>query len=82
MMPGFLLQAGDLALVGGRLTYKYDPVALARETPNLDAAVGDAADVVTISLFGWGTRSDGSRGYAARVLVLHGQELFNLPVGP
>ncbi|HUG38371.1 MAG TPA: hypothetical protein VML54_15540, partial [Candidatus Limnocylindrales bacterium] len=35
MMPGFVLDSGDLA-PASRLTYRYDPVALARDFPNLD----------------------------------------------
>ena len=37
-----------------------------------------AADVVTVSLFGEGTDSDGQPSYAARVVTLHGPEFLNL----
>ncbi len=72
MMPGFLLQANQLSASAGALSYRYDPVTLARDFPNLD--LNPPADVITISLFGQTANSS----YAARVLVLHGQEFFNL----
>jgi hypothetical protein len=81
MMPGFLLQTNALTSSGERLTYRYDPVGLAREIPVLDVdrfGTPQAVDVVTISLFAAGTQADGSPTFAARVLALHGQELLNL----
>jgi uncharacterized protein (TIGR03437 family) len=76
MMPGFLLQTNQLAASGGALSYHYDPATLARDFPNLD--LNPPADVVTISLFGQTTNAQGQPSYAARMLVLHGQEFFNL----
>jgi uncharacterized protein (TIGR03437 family) len=76
MMPGFLLQTNQLSASSGALTYRYDPVTLARDFPNLD--LNPPADVITISLFGQTTNAQGQPSYAARVLVLHGQEFFNL----
>src|SRR5262249_29248128 len=65
-------------------TYRYDPVALARDFPNLDVSVGccepEAADLITVSLFASGRRADGSAVHAARVIALHGQELLSLSV--
>jgi hypothetical protein len=42
----------------------------------------EAADVITISLFASGTAPDGTPVHAARILVLHGAELINLPHPP
>ncbi len=75
MMPGFLLQTNQGAASAGSLSYRYDPATLARDFPNLD--LNPPADVITISLFGQTTDSEGRVSYAARVLVLHGQELLN-----
>lgn len=85
MMPGFLLQSGELPVSQGRLSYRYDPVSLAKEVPVLDVLRNNrpqAADVVTISLLVWGTGPDGNPVYATRTLVLHGQELFNTAQAP
>ncbi|MGH9855011.1 MAG: hypothetical protein ACREBD_34710, partial [Blastocatellia bacterium] len=76
MMPGFLLQTNQLTASAGALSYRYDPATLARDFPNLD--LNPPADVITISLFGQTTNAQGQPSYAARVLVLHGQEFFNL----
>ncbi|MGH8694757.1 MAG: hypothetical protein ACREVM_11080, partial [Burkholderiales bacterium] len=72
MMPGSLLQTNQLTASAGALSYRYDPATLARDFPNLD--LNPPADVITISLFGQTANST----YAARMLVLHGQEFFNL----
>jgi uncharacterized protein (TIGR03437 family) len=66
-MPGFLLETRALA---GPLRYRFDPVALARDFPNLDVPL---ADVVTISLFA---------NHQARVLVYHGEEFFQTDQTP
>jgi uncharacterized protein (TIGR03437 family) len=80
MIPGFLLQTNQLAASAGALSYRYDPATLARDFPNLD--LNPPADVITLSLFGQTTNAQGQPSYAARVLVLHGQEFFNLtPTG-
>ncbi len=76
MMPGFLLQTNQLTAAAGALSYRYDPATLARDFPNLD--LNPPADVVTISLFGQTTNAQGQPSFAARMLVLHGQEFFNL----
>ena len=87
MMPGFLLQTNSLSNSAGSISYRYDPETLARDFPNLDFKtrnqVGELilvppGDVITISLFGQTTNAQGQTSYAARVLVLHGQEFFNL----
>ncbi|HEY3128583.1 MAG TPA: hypothetical protein VGL91_03935 [Acidobacteriota bacterium] len=78
MMPGFLLQTGELPSGGASLSFRYDPATLARDFPNLDQ--DPPADVVTITLFASGTDTKGNPGYAARVLTLHGQQLYNLPM--
>jgi uncharacterized protein (TIGR03437 family) len=67
MMPGFLLETRALQ---GPLRYRFDPVALARDFPNLDVPL---ADVVTISLFA---------NHQARVLVYHGEEFFQTDQTP
>ncbi len=80
MMPGFLLESREINLSSESFTYRYDPVTLARDFPNLDVESDEepeAADVISISLFGSGTGADGKPAYAARVLVLHGEELLN-----
>ena len=76
MMPGFLLQTNQITATAGALAYRYDPATLARDFPNLD--LNPPADVITLSLFGQTTNAQGQTSYAARVLVLHGQEFFNL----
>ena len=76
MMPGFLLQTNQLTASAGALSYRYDPTTLARDFPNLD--LNPPADVITISLFGQTTNAQGQPSYAARMLVLHSQEFFNL----
>jgi uncharacterized protein (TIGR03437 family) len=76
MMPGFLLRTNQLTASAGALAYRYDPATLARDFPNLD--LNPPADVITISLFGQTTNAQGQPTCAARMLVLHGQEFFNL----
>ncbi len=86
LIPGVVLEDGALAVEANGLTYDYDPVGLAVGVPILDVerdGVPVAADVVTVSLFGQGTDSDGQPSYAARVVTLHGPEFLNLtPVAP
>ena len=86
LMPGVVLEDGSLAVEANGLTYDYDPVGLAAGVPILDVernGVPVAADVVTVSLFGQGTDSEGQPSYAARVVTLHGAEFLNLtPVAP
>ena len=81
LMPGVVLEDGPLTVEANGLTYDYDPVGLAAGVPILD--VDPAADVVSVSLFGQGTDSEGQPSYAARVVTLHGPEFLNLtPVAP
>ena len=86
LMPGVVLEDGALLVRNNGLTYDYDPVGLAAGVPILDVernGVPVAADVVTVSLFGQGTDSEGQPSYAARVVTLHGPEFLNLtPVAP
>ena len=86
LTPGVVLEDGALTVRNNGLTYDYDPVGLAVGVPILDVErFGNpvAADVVTVSLFGEGTDSDGQPSYAARVVTLHGAEFLNLtPVAP
>ena len=86
LMPGVVLEDGPLSVRNNRLTYDYDPVGLAAGVSILDVErFGEpvAADVVTVSLFGEGTDSEGQPSYAARVVTLHGAEFLNLtPVAP
>ena len=86
LMPGVVLEDGPLTVSSNGLTYDYDPVGLAAGVPILDVERFDqpvAADVVTVSLFGQGTDSEGQPSYAARVVTLHGPEFLNLtPVAP
>ena len=86
LMPGAVLEDGPLTVGSHGLTYDYDPVGLASGVPILDVERNGqpvAADVVTVSLFGQGTDSDGQPSYAARVVTLHGSEFLNLtPVAP
>ena len=81
LMPGVVLEDGALLVRNNGLTYDYDPVGLAAGVPILDVernGVPVAADVVTVSLFGQGTDSEGQPSYAARVVTLHGPEFLNL----
>ena len=86
LIPGTVLEDGSLTVRSNGLTYDYDPVGLAAGVPMLDVEYEGrplAADVVTVSLFGEGTDSDGQPSYAARVVTLHGAEFLNLtPVAP
>ncbi len=86
LIPGVVLEDGALAVEANGLTYDYDPVGLAAGVPILDVerfGVPVAADVVTVSLFGEGTDSEGQPSYAARVVTLHGPEFLNpTPVAP
>ena len=86
LMPGVVLEDGPLTVSSNGLTYDYDPVGLAAGVPILDVERDGrpvAADVVTVSLFGQGTDSEGQPSYAARVVTLHGPEFLNLtPVAP
>jgi hypothetical protein len=76
-MPGFILETRDLNVSGGNLVYRYDPVALSRDFPNLDT--NPPADVVAVTMFASITDSAGRSSYAARILTLRGTEL---PVPP
>ena len=86
LTPGVVLEDGSLTVRNNGLTYDYDPVDLAAGVPILDVERFDepvAVDVVTVSLFGQGTDSEGQPSYAARVVTLHGAEFLNLtPVAP
>ena len=86
LMPGVVLEDGSLTVRNNGLTYDYDPVGLAAGVPILDVErFGQpvVADVVTVSLFGQGTDSEGQPSYAARVVTLHGPEFLSLtPVAP
>ena len=62
LMPGVVLEDGSLTVRNNGLTYDYDPVGLAAGVPILDVERNGqpvAADVVTVSLFGQGTDSEG-----------------------
>ena len=76
LMPGFILETGSLSGSGGKLNYQYNPTALSSNFPNLDVGFLGAADLITVTLFGSGTNPDGTPAFAARVVTLHGQELF------
>ena len=86
LIPGVVLEDGSLTVRNNGLTYDYDPVGLAAGVSILDVERDGrpvAADVVTVSLFGEGTDSDGQPSYAARVVTLHGPEFLSLtPVAP
>ena len=86
LIPGVVLEDEPLSVRNNGLTYGYDPVGLAAGVPILDVERNGqpvAADVVTVSLFGEGTDSEGQPHYAARVVTLHGPEFLNLaPVAP
>ncbi len=74
MMPGFRLDEKELAIQNGAAHISYSPFHYNQVFTMLD---NDLVDVITISLFG---RVAGGAldGYAARVLTLHGPDLFNL----
>jgi hypothetical protein len=87
-MPGFVLEQRNFAASGRRFSHRYDPAALAGDFPNLDVSRFNrpvAADVITLTLFGVGEDAQGKPVHAARVVVLHGIELFatvDLPPSP
>ncbi len=76
LMPGFLLEN----LSSSSFTYRYDPVALGHDFPNLDPPQeGDGAagfDMVNMSLLASGTDNGGQPRYRARQLLLRGADLF------
>jgi hypothetical protein len=74
MMPGFILETRNVSPSGGNLSYRYDPVSLSRDFPNLDTDF--PADLITVTLFAPVTDSAGQPLYAARMLVLHGPDLL------
>lgn len=76
-MPGFVLDDRGAVAEGRRFSYTYDPLALARDFPNLDASMfGQAVDVITVTLYAQGVDAEGDPAHAATVLVLHGTELY------
>jgi hypothetical protein len=78
-MPGFVLENVSAAAAGRRFSYQYDPLTLSAEFINLDALRfnrAEAADRITVTLFGKGEDGEGNPVYAARVIVLHGVERF------
>lgn len=74
MMPGFVLKSEAVASSNGQLTVQYDPVALSRDFPNLDADQS-GGDVVTLTMFD-------PESVAARVIALHGLKIYNPPQVP
>lgn len=76
MMPGFVLTSGELTRTTTTLAYTHAAGALAVDFPNLDT--NPPADVVTVTLFGSGTDAAGRPASAARILVLHGSDLYNV----
>ncbi|MEK6374264.1 MAG: hypothetical protein AABO58_16375 [Acidobacteriota bacterium] len=73
-MPGFILEEGTTAA----LAYTYDAQRLAGDFPNLDLTDHEhsaGADVITISLLVSGTDAAGKRQFAARMIVIAGEEL-------
>jgi hypothetical protein len=85
MMPGFILENRVVNASRRRFDYHYDPVALARDFPNLDVEQfgrAEAADIITVTLFASGEDTEGNPMHAARVVALHGIELFSAIAAP
>jgi hypothetical protein len=84
-MPGFVLEQRDFAASGRKFDHRYDPAVLAVDFPNLDVSRfnrPEAADVITLTFFGSGENAEGAPVHAARVVVLHGLELFGKVAPP
>ncbi len=81
-MPGFILQHGRTDVASGRYTITFDPVALARDFPNLDLVGRDdpnqpgLADTFRIGLLLQGRDPAGRPVQRANCLVLQGEQLL------
>jgi hypothetical protein len=81
-MPGFILEHGRVSVTNGTYTVIFDPVALARDFPNLDLIGRDArnlpglADTFAIGLLMRGRDMSGDPVYRANALTILGQEVF------
>ena len=83
-MPGFILEEGTLELRDYGLEIVYDPARLHEEFPNLDLSSRSGngepglSDEVFISVLLSGTDASGQRVYAAKVITLVGEDIYNL----
>ncbi|MBM4464661.1 MAG: hypothetical protein FJ014_03690 [Chloroflexi bacterium] len=81
-MPGFILEHGQVSAANGTYTVVFDPVALARDFPNLDLIGRDArnlpglADTFAIGLLLRGRDAGGNLAYRANSIVLQGEQVF------
>ena len=82
-MPGFILEEGTLRPGEEMLEIVYDPARLHEDFPNIDllARAGvepGLSDEVFISVMLTGTDASGQRVYAAKVITLVGEDIYNL----
>ncbi len=82
-MPGFILKEGGLTQRAGVLEVIYDPARLSQDFPNLDlfdrrGGGHGLSDEVFISVLVRGVGPDGQLAYAAKVITLVGEDIYNL----
>jgi hypothetical protein len=75
-MPGFILEEGNLTPDEEVLEVIYDPGRLHEDFPNIDMA--GLSDEVFISVLLSGTDASGQRAYAAKLLTLVGEDIYDL----
>ena len=83
-IPGFILEEGSLTESAGALKLADDPVGLSHESPNLDLRARHLccdrrlSDEVFISVMLSGTDASGKRQYAAKLLTLVGEDIYDM----
>jgi hypothetical protein len=82
-MPGFILEQGSLTRRTAWLEGVYDPARLALSFPNLDLTARHElttglSDQVFFSVLLTGLDPNGVRGYAAKMLTLVGEDVYDL----
>ena len=83
-MSGFILEEGTARQRGGVLEVAYDPRQLSRDFPNIDLRARHShgaeglSDEIFVSILLSGTNSSGQQAYAAKLLTLVGEDIYNL----
>ena len=82
-MPGFILEEGTLTRRGEVLEVVYFPLRLNQDFPNIDLKARHEnkqglSDEVFISVLLTGIDSSGPRQYAAKLLTLVGEDIYDL----
>ncbi len=82
-MPGFILETGQYVPADGKAGVVYDPVRLSADFPNIDLRdrqdlIEGLADEVMITVYLAGRDASGSPVYAAKLLTLVGEDIYNL----